>query len=436
MSAASDVIIVGGGLMGSSTALFLRGHGLSVTLLETDLIGRQASGTNFGNVRRQGRPIHQLPLANRAIDIWRRSRKLLGADVEYLQSGHIRVCYRERPELVGSMEDYANKARSEGLDLELLSGNALRDKFPFFGADVLAGSYSATDGHANPRLATPAFARAAERLGAVIHEHTKIVDAQKIGEDFVVSAADGRTFRAPILLVTAGAWGNALSSQFGEPVPIVPRGPNMSVTEPVPYAILPAVGVMTPVEEETVYFRQVARGNIVLGGSTRGPSFPDQYRAYVEPQNTVSQLKQIRRLAPALGKLNIIRVWSGIEGYLPDSQPVMGPSATTSGLYYAFGFSGRASRSGRAWARRWPRSSPRARPTFRSHPTLLAASPRADLRYCPLMTDKRYTKSTLPEKICAACGRPFAWRKKWARDWDEVKTCSERCKGNLRRKNR
>lgn len=41
---------------------------------------------------------------------------------------------------------------------------------------------------------------------------------------------------------------------------------------------------------------------------------------------------------------------------------------------------------------------------------------------------KRYTKSTLPEKICAACGRPFAWRKKWARVWDEVKYCSERCR--------
>ncbi|MFC3098341.1 DUF2256 domain-containing protein [Alteraurantiacibacter palmitatis] len=49
---------------------------------------------------------------------------------------------------------------------------------------------------------------------------------------------------------------------------------------------------------------------------------------------------------------------------------------------------------------------------------------------------KRYTKSNLPEKTCAACGRPFAWRKKWARDWDEVKTCSERCKGDLRRKGR
>ncbi|GGD24914.1 DUF2256 domain-containing protein [Aureimonas glaciei] len=51
------------------------------------------------------------------------------------------------------------------------------------------------------------------------------------------------------------------------------------------------------------------------------------------------------------------------------------------------------------------------------------------------MKDKRFTKSTLPQKTCAACGRPFAWRKKWARDWDAVKTCSDRCKGDLRRKN-
>jgi len=337
---ASDVVIVGGGLMGTSTALFLRQRGVSVTLLETDLIGRQASGTNFGNVRRQGRPISQLPLANRAIEIWRKSKELLGSDIEYLQSGHIRVCYRERPELQGQMEDYADEARHTGLDLEMLTGNALRARFPFFGPDVLAGSYSAMDGHANPRLVAPAFARAAQRLGAAIRENTRIVNAEKIGEDFHVTAEDGRVFRAPVLLITAGAWGNALSAQFGEPVPIVARGPNMSVTEPVPYAIAPAVGVMTPLEEETVYFRQVARGNIVLGGSTRGPSYPGDYRSYVLPQNTLSQLKQIRRLAPALANLNIIRVWSGIEGYMPDSLPVMGPSAAQSGLFYAFGFSG------------------------------------------------------------------------------------------------
>ncbi len=52
------------------------------------------------------------------------------------------------------------------------------------------------------------------------------------------------------------------------------------------------------------------------------------------------------------------------------------------------------------------------------------------------MMKKRYTKSTLPQKICLACGRPFDWRKTWARDWEQVKTCSERCKGDLRRLNK
>lgn len=337
----SDVLIIGGGLMGSSAAFFLRHtHGKSVTLIESDLVGRQASGTNFGNVRRQGRPIHQLHLANRSLEIWRKANELLGADVEYLQSGHIRVCYRERPENIGKMEEYAVEARQNGLDLEILTGNALRDRFPFFGTDVVAGSYSAMDGHANPRLAAPAFARAAQKLGAQIFENTRIGHVTKVGSDFIATAKDGRVFKAPVLLITAGAWAGELSAQFGEPVKLTARSPTMSVTEPVPYAIGPAVGVMTPLEVETVYFRQVARGNIVLGGSTRAPAVAETYRSFVKPQNTLTQLQQLRRLAPALARLNIIRVWTGIEGYMDDSLPVMGPSATTSGLFYAFGFSG------------------------------------------------------------------------------------------------
>src|SRR6202011_4258166 len=96
---AADVIIVGGGIMGTSAALFLRRHGKSVILLERGLIGQQASGVNFGNVRRQGRFLPQLPLANRSRAIWGRLNELLGEDAEFLPSGHIRVCYR--PEQIG-----------------------------------------------------------------------------------------------------------------------------------------------------------------------------------------------------------------------------------------------------------------------------------------------------------------------------------------------
>jgi sarcosine oxidase subunit beta len=141
-------------------------------------------------------------------------------------------------------------------------------------------------------------------------------------------------------LITAGAWGQKLSLQFGEPVPLDTHGPQMAVTEPVPYALPTVIGVYTKIPEEVIYFRQIPRGNIVIGGGYR--SKPDMLnrRAYVEPRSILNQVNQMRRLLPGVGNLNIIRVWSGIEGYLPDSLPVMGPSGTVDGLFYAFGFCG------------------------------------------------------------------------------------------------
>jgi sarcosine oxidase subunit beta len=335
---ASDVLIVGGGLMGTATALFLRRRGVSVTLLERALVGQQASGVNFGNVRRQARYLAQLPLANRSLGIWQRLPELIGEDLEFLPSGHIRVAYTQ--DQVGVLEKYARDAREYGLDLELIDGAAMRARYPFLGPEVRAASLSPQDGHANPRLAAPAFARAAVREGARIVEHTEVLEIAKEGGEFRARCADGRVFRAPTLLITSGAWGDRMSAAFGEPVPLTVRGPQMAVTEPVPYRIGPAVGVATPHLRESIYFRQIKRGNIIFGGCGRGPAYPDLRRAYVLPEHTLTQFGQLKRLAPAVARLNIIRVWSGIEGYLEDSLPVMGASPKVSGLYYAFGFSG------------------------------------------------------------------------------------------------
>ncbi|OIQ72716.1 sarcosine oxidase subunit beta [mine drainage metagenome] len=114
----------------------------------------------------------------------------------------------------------------------------------------------------------------------------------------------------------------------------------MGVTEPVAYAIGPSIGVSTPIEEEGLYFRQIARGNIVFGGGLKGPASTDTVRAYVEPDNVLRQMRELRRFVPALARLQLIRVWSGIEGYVGDARPVMGPSAHVPGLHYAFGFNG------------------------------------------------------------------------------------------------
>jgi sarcosine oxidase subunit beta len=335
---AADVIIVGGGLMGAATAFFLRKRGRSVILLERGLVGQQASGTNFGNVRRQGRYFAQLPLSNRAREIWGRLPELIGEDVEFLPSGHLRVGYR--PEHIESMEAYAEGAKPYGLALELLSANMLRRRFPFLGPDAIAGSYAPHDGHANPRLAAPAFARAATRAGATIIENAEVLSIDKHGEDFHVATADGRIWRAPAVQISAGAWGARLSARFGEPVPSTTKGPQMAVTEPVSYSLEPVLGVSSKEVREVIYLRQVKRGNIVIGGTGHGPVDLDTIRAKVDPLVTLHQFSQLRRLVPAMAALRIIRVWSGIEGYIEDDLPIMGPSSRIPGLFYAFGFCG------------------------------------------------------------------------------------------------
>jgi len=335
----SDVLIIGGGLMGTTTAFFLRReHGLSVTLLERELIGRQASGTNFGNVRRQGRDLAQMPLANRAHRNWQRIKELLGEDLEFVPYGHLRVCYTEAQ--AEKLAAHAREVRPLGLDLEIFSAEQLRQRWGIFSPEVVAGSLSPIDGHANPRLAGPAFGRAAVRAGATVHEHSEVAHIERDGADFVAHTTDGRRYRAAQLLVTSGAWSGHFAASFGEPIPMEARGPTMGVTEPLPYAIGPSIGLSSPIETEGLYFRQISRGNVVFGGGLKSIAHADRIRAYATPDNTLRQLRELRRFVPAFANVQLLRVWSGIEGYTADWAPVMGPSARVPGLHYAFGFNG------------------------------------------------------------------------------------------------
>ena len=334
----ADVIVIGGGIMGAATAFFLRRRNRSVILIERDRVGQHASGVNFGNGRRQGRFLPQLPLAHRSRAIWGRLPELIGEDVEFLPAGHLRVVYSRAD--ADRLEAYARDAKAYDLELEIISANALRVRFPFLGPEIIAGSYAPLDGHANPRLAAPAFARAARRLGAEVLEGMEVAGIAKSGQDFTVETKEAGAFRAPAVMIATGAWGNKLAEALGEPVPIVAKGPQMGVTEPIPYAIEPTLGVASSNVEEGIYLRQVKRGNIVFGGCYRGAAHTDSKRAFVDPLNTVRQLPQLRRVIPALAAVSVIRTWSGVEGYLPDDIPIIGPSSKTAGLYYAFGFCG------------------------------------------------------------------------------------------------
>ena len=327
----TDVAIIGGGLVGSSAALALRGMGLSVALLDKGFCGAQASGVNYGGVRRQARPPEQLPLSQRAHAIWPRLKGLIGIDGEFVRSGHLKLAQTEAD--MASLEAYAARVSSFGLDLELVGHNQLRERFGINGT-VVGGSFCPGDGHANPRLVATGFSAAARRAGTEVLENTPVNGITRNGEGFAIEAA-GVTLTARIVINSAGAWADQFARDFGEPVPLIRTYPSMVVTEP----LAPFLGVNIGMEGGGIYARQVARGNFVVGGERALPlDDPDFSRPCSD--GVLAIMQRAGRLFADLQHAHAIRFWSGTEGTMPDRNPVIGPSSTTPGLIHAFGFSG------------------------------------------------------------------------------------------------
>jgi len=330
----TDVAIIGGGLIGAWTAFFLARRGQRVILIEKGIVGAQSSGVNFGNLRLQGRFPGQYPLSLRSQALWEDFAGLIGEDCEFEQTGHLYLAYDADEQ--AKLEGYAEVSESYGLAIERIGPADLRRRWPWLGERAIAATFSPRDATANPRLATPAIARAAARHGAVIRENTRVSAVDRSGDGFKLTFADGGSLSCGALVNSAGAWAHEIAERFGETAPVFPAGPPQFVTEPFPYLIGPSVQAI----DGSVIFRQIPRGNIILAGYPRTAADPVNNRAPVPPAKTLAAMRALARVAPMLAQCHVIRVWSGIEAYLPDMIPVIGPSETTPGLFHAFGFCG------------------------------------------------------------------------------------------------
>jgi len=329
----TDAIVVGGGIVGGAAALYLRKRGLQVILFERDRVGMRASGVNFGGVRQQGRDLREIPLSHLARRIWADLPAHVGIDGERMFTGHLRLARSEAD--MALLERYRQDAGALGLALELMGRNALAARFPWAGPRVIGGSFCASDGHANPRLVGPAFALAARAAGARVEEQSEILTVEANGRGFEVTLADGRKAVGPILVNAAGAWAGQLAAQLGEPVEVVPKIPQVLVTEPAPYGILPVLGVVGG----DLYLRQIPRGNVIFGSADR-PAGAEFLRSRPTAKDNIDAARVALSIVPGLKQLAIIRSWTGVDGYVGDGSPVIGPSSRHAGLFHAFGFCG------------------------------------------------------------------------------------------------
>jgi sarcosine oxidase, subunit beta len=333
LGAKSDALVIGGGIAGCAAALYLARKGRKVTVLERDLAGTRASGVNFGGVRQNGRDLRELPLSMRARGLWDNLAALIGFDGEFRATGNLRVALDE--ERAKAIDGFYTAATAQGLGLVRLDRAELKARFPWLSGAAITGVLCPSDGHANPRLVSPAFALAAQEAGATLIEHVEVTDGWYANGEFQVRASDGRTFGAPVLINCAGAWGGKIAGWFGEKVELVPEIPQVQVTEPLPYRIEPVVGVAGG----DFYLRQTFRGNILFG-SGHGRATADILRSRPLPETAQAGAAIALRLIPELANIPVIRSWTGVDGDTADGVCVLGQSETHPGLFHAFGFNG------------------------------------------------------------------------------------------------
>lgn len=329
----ADVIVIGGGLQGTASALHLARKGLRVTLLEAEYCGRHASGVNAGGVRTLGRHLAEIPLALASRDLWHRLADLTGDDAGFVPSGQLKVAETEAELEV--LRQRVAQLEALGFSHEtLVDGPAVRELVPSIAPHVTGAIWAAGDGHALPYRAVTAFRRAAERAGVVVHEATPAQRVEQSGACWHVHTPRG-VFRADRLVNAAGAWAGEFAAQLGEPVPVEAGGLMLMITHRVAPFVKPVLGATG----RALSFKQFANGTVLIGGGLRCAADAQARHGEVDMLRLGTSAQTVTALFPHLGALGINRAWAGVEAFMPDQIPVIGPSKAAPGVVHAFGFS-------------------------------------------------------------------------------------------------
>src|ERR1700709_310355 len=166
LPAHASVVVIGGGIIGVSTALFLAQKGHSVVVCEKGRIGGEQSSRNWGWCRTLGRDPREIPLNIESLRFWRDMNRLTGAETGFRQAGIVYLFDTEAQ--MAAQEEWAKQAREYQIDVRSLRGAELAELAPGAARPFAGGMYTPADGRAEPSQAAPAIAEAARKLGAGI----------------------------------------------------------------------------------------------------------------------------------------------------------------------------------------------------------------------------------------------------------------------------
>jgi sarcosine oxidase subunit beta len=330
----APAVIIGGGIVGSAAAYYLARRGIKALLLERTMIGAEASARSAGGVRAQCRNRLERRLAMASIDLWTGLQAELAMDMEYVQGGNIRLAAND--ERMAQLEAEAEDELADGLAVEVWDRAELRRRAPYLAGMFVGAKYCASDGIANPILATWAIAWGARRAGATLLTHTEALNVEAQGGQVTSVLARGREgellIETPLVIHAGGAWTPQLSHWLDISLPVEPARNFIAVTQPVPRMF----SEFFSSHDLKLYFRPARKGHIHVGGVGMTECTYDK----LVPPEALHHLARAAWMVPALRGVNFLHAWAGTLAMTPDHLPIIGPVDHIQGYLVAAGFSG------------------------------------------------------------------------------------------------
>ena len=377
------VMIIGGGIIGVSAALFLARKGVSVALCEKGIIAGEQSSRNWGWVRQLGRDLRELELARHSLGLWGGLNEEIGADTGFRRMGLFSAT--NDPKLIAFWEDWMTKAREQQVHVELLTGAELEARVPGRAEKFKAGLWCPSDERAEPSMAAPAIAEAARRLGATIHQDCAARGLETAGGKVSAVVTERGTIRTDVALCAGGAWASMFCRRHGisfaqagvfatacrtEPAPEVTLGgigsPGFSIRrrEDGGYTLamsgrgrveLTPQGIRYATRFLPLYYIRRQKLKLGLGRSFfEGPEAVANWRfdaespferiRVLDPEPDMVLVEEaigkLRAAYPVLGQIKVAEAWGGFIDVTPDELPVISAVDPLPGFYLAAGFSG------------------------------------------------------------------------------------------------
>lgn len=380
---AADIVIIGGGIIGVSTAWFLARQGVNVVLCEKGHIAGEQSGRNWGWVRVQGRDTREMPMAMDSMRIWRGLADEIGEDVGYTETGCIFTAENDRQ--LNALARWIETAREYDVDTRIIASDELRKHIRGSAISWPGALYTASDGRAEPHKATPAIARAAVRRGATVLPSCAVRGLDVAAGRVAGVVTEHGTIKTSVVLCAAGAWSSVFCRSLDISVPqlkvrgtVVRTAPGDDVLQGNVFD--DRIGIrrredggytvahgsildhsMTPSTFRFAFkFLPALMQEIKILHLSVGRDFIDEWSTpkkwdlnsqslfektrVLNPEPNPRVVRDIRRnldrVFPQLANSPIVESWAGMIDTSPDVVPIIGQHDETPGFHIATGFSG------------------------------------------------------------------------------------------------